>query len=105
MPLPARPVLAEAVQRDQACFGAVGGVAFEIRGVPFHAGEFGLRHGARARAEMERETVQRQSVHHGTTSARTWRCEPASSAFRKSVIRSGQGCTPFFCSKSATWPR
>src|SRR5262245_14166076 len=105
MPLPARPALAEAVQLDEPSFVAIGGVAFEVGGVPFHAGEFGLRHSPGAKAEMDWETLQGELLHHGVTSARTCRCGPASSAVRKSVIRSGKGFMPFFCSRSAIWPR
>src|SRR6185437_2426833 len=98
VPLPARPVFAEGVERDEPSFIAVGGIAFDVGRIPFHAGELGLRRRAGAEAEMEREALERDGLRHAATSV-IW------PAFRKSVIRSGKGWMPFFCSSRATWPR
>ena len=53
--------------------GAIGGVAPGIGGVPFHAGEFRLRHDRGAAAEMERETPQRKGLGHVVPSCPTER--------------------------------
>jgi len=69
MPLPTRPALVECVHRDQPALRAVGGVALGIGAVPVDAGELGLRRGAGAEAEMERETFQDVLRHDGTSIA------------------------------------